>query len=142
MISSVWNISTAFAGTLMCAGREQPTRREKRIGIRGGLKSEKESDGGLCEVGHFVHVQCGRVKVGGFVYETPIFRPHTKVASETVLEPAAVQECGFGLPVDTRIHALGVVGWIEYQGSSTEEPVRSYVGKMRGRCITNAPVTS
>ena len=41
-------------------------------------------------MGHFVHVQNVGVKVGSLVYETPIFRAHTKIASEIAVDSAAV----------------------------------------------------
>src|SRR5437867_12689641 len=57
-----------------------------------GLESDKESDGGLCQVSEFVEIESVEPKVWNLVYEPAIFGANTKVPCNIEIRAAAIHE--------------------------------------------------
>src|SRR5437667_9880503 len=56
------------------------------------LESDKESDGGLCEVGNLVEVQAARREIRNLVDQPSIFRADAEVMRHIEIDAAAVHE--------------------------------------------------
>src|SRR5438128_1170049 len=81
---------------------ESPARRVgPRAGVRGGLKSDEESDRGLCEVGYFVEIQVIECEIGNLVHQAAIFRAYSEVACQIEIDAPTVDKCRLGLALDS-----------------------------------------
>src|SRR2546425_10520714 len=76
--------STARPRIMVCPRPETrlSAQRRGRRAYRWELESEKESDGGLCQVSDFVEVEGVELKVGNLVHEAAILGAHTKVGCD------------------------------------------------------------
>src|SRR6266436_4811422 len=86
---------TRFPGQIVhdpLPGGGAPAVSRRRAPVRGGLKSEVESDGGLCEVGDLVELQTVDREVRHLVYESTIFGAFSKVPRDVEIHSVAVEK--------------------------------------------------
>src|SRR5215510_2501708 len=93
--------------------------RSVRRACSGESESEKESDGGLCQVSEFVEVELAEPKVGNLVYQSAILGAHTKATRDIEIGAAAVDESTSRLLVQSRHDEF--VGRIEDQRSAATQ---------------------
>jgi hypothetical protein len=96
----------------------------------GESESEKESDGGLCQVSEFVEVELAEPKIGDLVYKPAILGAYSKVIRDIEIGAAAIDESTSGLPVRTSHDEL--VSGIENECSAASQHVRSDASNVNG----------
>src|SRR5205814_4455344 len=82
----------------MSSWKRPPSVFVRPAGVHGELESDKESDGGLCQVREFVETESVEPKVGDLVYQAAILRANTKVLRNIEIGSAAIHESATRLP--------------------------------------------